>query len=166
MTKDCYHCGDPVPQDYHHQVEILGHQRDMCCPGCEAVARTIVASGLTSYYEFRTAPAEKADLVPQQLQSLLLYDHEEIQQEFVRDNENHKEASLSLDGVSCAACAWLIEKQLKREAGVVTIRVNTTTHRALLVWDPEQTKLSHLLSAIHRLGYKAAPFEADFCNKV
>ncbi|MCW8330857.1 cadmium-translocating P-type ATPase [Photobacterium sp. SDRW27] len=161
MTKDCYHCGDPVPQDCQHQVEILGEMREMCCPGCEAVAQTIVESGLTSYYEYRTAPAEKADLVPQQLQSLLLYDHEEIQQEFVRDIENSKEVSLSLDGVSCAACAWLIEKQLKREAGVISIRVNTTTHRALLAWDPAQTKLSHLLSVIHQLGYKAAPFEAD-----
>ncbi|MCQ1059872.1 cadmium-translocating P-type ATPase [Photobacterium sp. ZSDE20] len=161
MTKDCYHCGDPVPQGCQHHVEILGKIRDMCCPGCEAVAQTIVDSGLTSYYEYRTAPAEKADLVPQQLQSLLLYDHDEIQQEFVRDNENSKEASLSLDGVSCAACAWLIEKQVKREPGVVSIRVNTTTHRALLAWDPESVKLSHLLSVIHRLGYKAAPFEAD-----
>ncbi|MGF1736694.1 heavy metal translocating P-type ATPase [Photobacterium satsumensis] len=161
MTKDCYHCGDPVPQDCQHHVEILGKIREMCCPGCEAVAQTIVDSGLTSYYEYRTAPAEKADLVPQQLQSLLLYDHDEIQQEFVRDNENSKEASLSLDGVSCAACAWLIEKQVMREPGVVSIRVNTTTHRALLAWDPDRVKLSHLLSVIHRLGYKAAPFEAD-----
>ncbi|MEJ2766117.1 heavy metal translocating P-type ATPase [Photobacterium sp. MCCC 1A19761] len=161
MSKDCYHCGDPVPAGYHQQVQILGEQRDMCCPGCEAVAQTIVDSGLTSYYEYRTAPAEKADLVPQQLQSLLLYDHEEVQQEFVRSVENSKEVSLSLDGVSCAACAWLIEKQLNREPGVISIRVNTTTHRALLVWDPAQTKLSHLLGIIHQLGYKAAPFEAD-----
>lgn len=161
MTSNCYHCGDPVPQDYHHQIEILGELRDMCCPGCEAVAQTIVDSGLTSYYEYRTTPAEKADLVPQQLQSLLLYDHDEIQQEFVRENENFKEAALSLDGVSCAACAWLIEKQLTREDGVQNIRVNTTTHRALLTWDPEKTKLSHLLGVIHKLGYKAAPFEAD-----
>ncbi|MGF1724911.1 heavy metal translocating P-type ATPase [Photobacterium nomapromontoriensis] len=161
MTKDCYHCGDPVPKNCQHKVEILGKIRDMCCPGCEAVASTIVESGLTSYYEYRTAPAEKADLVPQQLQALLLYDHDEIQQEFVRKGENGKEVSLSLDGVSCAACAWLIEKQLKREPGVITIRVNTSTHRALLSWDPAKTKLSHLLSIIHRLGYKAAPFEAD-----
>ncbi|RWX57288.1 heavy metal translocating P-type ATPase [Photobacterium chitinilyticum] len=161
MTKDCYHCGDPVPQGCQHQVEILGKTRDMCCPGCEAVAQTIVESGLSSYYEFRTAPAEKADLVPQQLQSLLLYDHEEIQQEFVREFDDSKEVSLSLDGVSCAACAWLIEKQLKREVGVISIRVNTTTHRALLTWDPTKAKLSHLLSVIHQLGYKAAPFEAD-----
>ncbi|MGF1702542.1 cadmium-translocating P-type ATPase [Photobacterium makurazakiensis] len=161
MTKDCYHCGDPVPQGCQHHVEILGKIRDMCCPGCEAVAETIVESGLTSYYEYRTAPAEKADLVPQQLQSLLLYDHDEIQQEFVRETEKSKEASLSLDGVSCAACAWLIEKQLMREDGVISIRVNTTTHRALLSWDPEKAKLSHLLGIIHKLGYKAAPFEAD-----
>lgn len=161
MTKDCYHCGDPVLTGDQFQVEILGETRDMCCPGCEAVAQTIVESGLTSYYEYRTAPAEKADLVPQQLQSLLLYDHEEVQQEFVRSNENSKEVTLSLEGVSCAACAWLIEKQLMREAGIISIRVNTTTHRAILAWDPEQTKLSHLLSCIHKLGYKAAPFEAD-----
>ncbi|PSW06249.1 heavy metal translocating P-type ATPase [Photobacterium lipolyticum] len=158
---DCYHCGDPVPQGCHYKVEILGKMRDMCCPGCEAVATTIVESGLTSYYEYRTAPAEKAELVPQKLKSLLLYDHEEVQQEFVRDVENSKEVCLSLDGVSCAACAWLIEKQLMRESGVVSIRVNTTTHRALLKWDPVKAKLSHLLSAIHKLGYKAAPFEAD-----
>ncbi|KDM91447.1 heavy metal translocating P-type ATPase [Photobacterium galatheae] len=161
MSESCYHCGDPVPQETHLTVEILGKARSMCCPGCEAVAHTIVESGLTSYYEYRTVTADKADLVPQQLQSLSLYDHEDIQQEFVRASENANEVTLSLEGVSCAACAWLIEKQLKREQGVLNIRVNTTTHRALLSWDPAKVKLSQLLSSIHRLGYKAAPFEAD-----
>lgn len=161
MTTSCYHCGDPVPHDTHLTVDILGAARSMCCPGCHAVASTIVDSGLTSYYEYRTATADKADLVPQQLQSLALYDNEEIQQDFVRTSDNTHEVTLSLEGVSCAACAWLIERQLKRETGLVNIRVNTTTHRALLSWNPEQTKLSTLLSAIHRLGYKAAPFEAD-----
>ena len=40
------------------------------------------------------------------------------------------------------------------------MRVNTTTHRAVLVWDKTQAQLSNY-SVIHRLGYKAAPFEAD-----
>jgi Cu2+-exporting ATPase len=47
------------------------------------------------------------------------------------------------------------------EPGVVSIRVNTTTNRALLKWDKTATQLSQLLSSIHTLGYKAAPFEAD-----
>lgn len=66
-----------------------------------------------------------------------------------------------MEGVSCAACAWLIEKQVSNTAGLVSIRVNTTTNRALLAWDKTQVRLSELLSVIHKLGYKAAPFEAD-----
>ncbi|PFG56142.1 Cu2+-exporting ATPase [Vibrio sp. ES.051] len=161
MCKSCYHCGDDVPENTDFKVEILGETRDMCCPGCETVAQTIVDSGLTSYYQYRTAPAEKADLVPEQLQALIHYDNEDLQSEFVRNRDNTSEVTLSLDGVSCAACAWLIEKQVSSVEGLVSIRVNTTTNRALLAWDKTQVRLSELLSVIHKLGYKAAPFEAD-----
>ncbi|MBA5763475.1 cadmium-translocating P-type ATPase [Vibrio sp. 404] len=161
MCKACYHCGEDVPVNTDFKVEILGELREMCCPGCETVAQTIIDSGLVSYYQYRTAPAEKADLVPEQLQALIHYDNEEVQNEFVRNSDELSEVTLSLDGISCAACAWLIEKQLSHTSGVVQIRVNTTTNRALLSWNNTKTKLSDLLAAIHRLGYKAAPFEAD-----
>jgi len=161
MDKACYHCGEEVPANTNFIVEILDQEREMCCPGCQSVAETIVESGLVSYYQYRTAPAEKADLVPEQLRNLIHYDNEEVQDEFVRVNENSAEVTLSLEGVSCAACAWLIEKQLAHHQGVLSIRVNTTTNRALLSWDKTQAKLSELLASIHQLGYKAAPFEAD-----
>ncbi|SON48631.1 heavy metal translocating P-type ATPase [Vibrio tapetis] len=161
MDKACYHCGEEVPANTDFIVEILGEDRDMCCPGCESVASTIVESGLVSYYQYRTAPAEKADLVPEQLRNLIHYDNEEVQDEFVRQTEDCSEVTLSVEGVSCAACAWLIEKQLMHHKGVVSIRVNTTTNRALLSWSKSEAKLSELLAAIHQLGYKAAPFEAD-----
>ncbi|OEF30178.1 heavy metal translocating P-type ATPase [Vibrio rumoiensis] len=157
----CYHCGDAVPAKASFTVDILGQQREMCCPGCQSVAQTIVESGLDSYYQYRTSPAEKADLVPEQLQKLIHYDNVEVQQEFVRHDVNTSEVTLSLDGVSCAACAWLIEKQLASEKGIVLIRVNITTNRAILKWDSEQTRLSDLLRSIHQLGYKAAPFEPN-----
>ncbi|MGP8305008.1 heavy metal translocating P-type ATPase [Vibrio sp. YIC-376] len=161
MNKSCYHCGEDVPANTDFKVEILGEIRDMCCPGCQTVAQTIVDSGLVSYYQYRTAPAEKAELVPEQLQALVHYDNEDVQSEFVRNRENISEVTLSLEGVSCAACAWLIEKQVSGTKGMVSIRVNTTTNRALLAWDKTQVRLSELLSVIHKLGYKAAPFEAD-----
>lgn len=161
MTKECYHCGEDVPANTDFKVEILGQEREMCCPGCESVAQTIVESGLVSYYQYRTAPAEKADLVPEQLRNLIHYDNEEVQSEFVRQSEHQSEVTLSLEGVSCAACAWLIEKQLVNQSGVLSIRVNTTTNRAILAWDKTQAKLSDLLATVHQLGYKAAPFEAD-----
>ncbi len=161
MSKSCYHCGEDVPANTDFEVEILGEVREMCCPGCQTVAQTIVDSGLVSYYQYRTAPAEKAELVPEQLQALVHYDNEDVQSEFVRNRENISEVTLSLEGVSCAACAWLIEKQVSGTKGIVSIRVNTTTNRALLAWDKTQVRLSELLSKIHKLGYKAAPFEAD-----
>ncbi|OIQ26351.1 heavy metal translocating P-type ATPase [uncultured Vibrio sp.] len=161
MCKSCYHCGEEVPANTDFKVEILDEIRDMCCPGCETVAQTIVDSGLISYYQFRTAPAEKVDLVPEQLLTLIHYDNEDVQAEFVRKNEHSSEVTLSVDGVSCAACAWLIEKRLSKVEGVQSIRVNTTTNRAALIWDDSVVKLSELLSNIHSLGYKAAPFEAD-----
>ncbi|MFC1237636.1 heavy metal translocating P-type ATPase [Vibrio sp. F74] len=161
MAHSCYHCGEDVPENTDFIVEILGEAREMCCPGCQAVAQTIIDSGLVSYYQYRTEKAEKAELVPEQLQALINYDNEEVQSEFVRKSDNTSEVTLSLEGVTCAACAWLIEKQINDKPGVNLIRVNTTTNRAIVNWDNTQTKLSDLLSSIHRLGYKAAPFEAD-----
>ncbi|MFA0673926.1 heavy metal translocating P-type ATPase metal-binding domain-containing protein, partial [Vibrio sp. 10N.222.51.A6] len=85
MCESCYHCGEDVPAETDFKVEILGSVRPMCCPGCETVAQTIIDSGLVSYYQYRTAPAEKADLVPEQLLALSHYDNEDVQLEFVRN---------------------------------------------------------------------------------
>ncbi|MGL5430544.1 MAG: heavy metal translocating P-type ATPase [Vibrio sp.] len=161
MNINCYHCGESVPTNTDFHVNILGENRNMCCPGCQSVAQTIVDHGLVAYYQFRTATAEKVALVPEQLKALLHYDDPDVQIEFVRDQQNCAEVTLSLDGISCAACAWLIEKQIQAQPGVLAIRVNTTTNRALLSWDRHQTQLSQVLAQIHQLGYQAAPFEAD-----
>lgn len=53
----CYHCGLPVPTGSHYQTLVLGQIREMCCPGCQAVAETIVKSGLESYYQHRSDAA-------------------------------------------------------------------------------------------------------------
>ncbi|MGB2080056.1 MAG: heavy metal translocating P-type ATPase, partial [Vibrio sp.] len=161
MSKRCYHCDEPIPNGASYQVLILEKPRAMCCPGCQAVAQTIIDSGLASYYQYRTNTADKADLVPEQLDKLIHYDDPSIQQEFVQTHAQGKSISLSLEGVTCAACAWLIEKQLRRVDGVTHIQVNVTTSRAALSWDDSKTTLSQLLTQIHQLGYKAAPFEAN-----
>ena len=163
MNKEqaCYHCGEMVPTNSRFLVEILGSSRAMCCPGCEAVAQTIVSSGLTSYYQFRTQPAERADLVPNSLSHLQHYDDIQIQSEFVSSQDGLDSITLAIEGISCPACAWLIEKRLATLKGLKWVRVNTTTSRALIRWHTEEIKLSEILETIHRLGYTAAPFEPD-----
>ena len=63
----CFHCGEPVPTGSDFTLEIKGIVQPMCCPGCQAVAQTILECGLASYYEHRTAPGIKGELVPSEL---------------------------------------------------------------------------------------------------
>ena len=161
MKENCFHCGEPVYTGNQFQVEIQGQWQSMCCPGCEAVASTIIESGLSAYYRFRTNTAVSPALLPDELTAFDLYDHQAIQDEFVVDEATYKSVTLSIDGVSCAACAWLIEKKMNACHGIQKITVNTTTHRASVTWDHEQIQLSQILHQIQHLGYQATPFEAD-----
>lgn len=159
---DCFHCGQINPADNSYQVTINGQLQSMCCPGCQAVAETIVASGLTSYYAHRSENAQKtAALIPEELQQLEHYDIEQIQEDFIRHHENSNEITLTIEGITCAACAWLIEKQLRLLPGLLFINVNTTLHRAVIKWNKQQLKLSMILKAIHKIGYKAYPFQVN-----
>ena len=80
----------------------------MCCPGCAAVAAAIVAAGLTDYYRFREAPGNRPDdLVPEALRELEVLDDPDVQRDFVRSEDGSmREATLVIDGISCAACGW------------------------------------------------------------
>lgn len=161
MNKVCYHCGEPIPPNSEYKVDLLGAPRDMCCPGCQAVAQTIVESGLTSYYQYRTELPSSVDLVPSELSQFSRFDDKEFQSDFVIRDAVTCSATISVDGVSCAACAWLIEKRLSSQPGMISIVVNTTTNRAHIQWHDSQIKFSHILAEILKLGYKAAPFDPN-----
>ncbi len=159
MTDACYHCGEPLPSSPYH-LNILGANRALCCMGCYAVAETIVTNGLESYYLERSVISPTAPL-PSELEQLKGYDHPDTQQQFVHRENNLACAELSVEGVSCAACAWLIERRLSQEAAVSQVSVNLSNHRLRLLWDDKQTPLSYLLNDLEKLGYKARPFRTD-----
>ena len=116
--QSCFHCNEMVPLGIELCVTINNKKQPMCCIGCQAVAQTIVDNNLTQYYEVRTEPAQKgSDLIPPQLkaahqQKNKLLDEEVLQNEFIYQDNDFKEAILTVEGISCAACAWLIEMQL------------------------------------------------------
>lgn len=158
----CFHCGLAVPTGSHWSVVIDGVQQPMCCPGCEAVAQAIVDNKLEAYYRQRTAKAPSGrDLVPDELQSLSLYDLAEVQQSFVKPVGSMMEASLILEGIQCAACIWLNENHIRRLPGVISANINYATHRARVQWDPQRIKLSDILGAIQHIGYRAHPYDPD-----
>ncbi len=138
----------------------------MCCPGCQAVAQTIVGSGLDTYYRHRTENASAPEITGRQLptnlaQELALYDQPSVQRGFVSAQQGFLEASLVIEGITCAACVWLLEHHLQRLDGIEKASVNLTSHRARIQWDPARVALSTILTEIYRIGYQAHPWHPN-----
>ncbi|KPH64199.1 heavy metal translocating P-type ATPase [Pseudoalteromonas porphyrae] len=162
MSNNCFHCLESVPSGFSATVNIDGSEQPMCCIGCQTVAETIVSQGMTDYYKFRTVRAGKVQqLVPEQLAFITSYDNPDIQDEFISQTNDISEVLLTVEGITCAACAWLIEKQLLNIPAIKRVDVNTSTNRAMIQWDKERTPLSELIKSLMEIGYKAYPFQAD-----
>jgi Cu2+-exporting ATPase len=161
-SASCYHCGLPIPDDVDLSVTIGSEPRAMCCFGCQAVAQSIVDNGLADYYRSRDAmPESPREAMPAILDQLVMYDHAEFQKSFVKElGENEREASLLLEGITCAACIWLNEQHVGRLPGVTAVNINYTTRRARVRWDESRIKLSDILGAIAAIGYRAYPYDA------
>jgi P-type Cu2+ transporter len=156
----CYHCGLPVPSGLDLKVEIAATTRPMCCLGCQAVAQSIIDGGLADYYRSRDAMPDSPRDAAQALADLQLYDHAAVQKTFVRDlGEGEREASLILEGITCAACIWLNEQHLARLPGVTAVGINYATRRARIRWDQRRLKLSQILEAVAAIGYRAHPYD-------
>ncbi|WP_398304945.1 heavy metal translocating P-type ATPase [Zoogloea sp.] len=159
---DCYHCGLPIPADVDLPVEIDGTPHQMCCTGCQAVAQSIVSSGLVDYYKRRdTLPEQAREAMPDELKELGLFDHPDFQQGFVKPiGEHEREADLILEGITCAACIWLNEQHVAHQPGVTAVDINYATRRARVRWDERNIKLSDILGAIQAIGYRAYPYDS------
>ncbi len=155
----CFHCGDGLPPKPFLTL-ILGAERPMCCLGCQLASQSIIEAGLESYYLDRTEVSRTAPL-PEGLALLSGYDHAAVQQAFVYDEDGLSAADLSVVGLRCAACGWLIEKRLLQASGVAQVSVNLGSQRLRLVWNDQQVQISQLLEDIEQLGYRARPFRQD-----
>ncbi|QXH74910.1 cadmium-translocating P-type ATPase [Pseudomonas atacamensis] len=158
----CYHCALPVPSGSRFTAVVLGQARGFCCPGCQAVAEAIVAGGLESYYQHRSEASANPEALPVQLSDeLALYDRADVQQPFVRHEGDLAETTLLMEGISCAACGWLIEKHLRTLPAVAEARLNLSNHRLHVRWADAQLPLSQILAELRHIGYAAHPYQAD-----
>ena len=168
---DCYHCGAPVPNNVQIELDILGQTRALCCTGCEAVASAILQSGSESFYQYRTDTSITPEFTPTSLPSsmqmeLALYDNPDVLEDLSEaGKDGSREISLIIEGITCAACSWLIEKQLKNFNGVEFVNLNLSQHKLQLRWQQDQTPLSQLITRIYSLGFKAQPYSPDLAQQ-
>jgi Cu2+-exporting ATPase len=120
-----------------------------------------VDGGLSSYYQHRTSAAPTVkETVPEFLRQTEMYDLPAIQRQFVQQEGEHvRQASLILEGITCAACIWLNERHLRGLPGVLQVQINYSTRRARVRWDEREIRLSEILQAVSRIGYFAHPYD-------
>ena len=145
----CLHCG----QDLGEQN---GSASQFCCSGCEAAYSLIQGLGLDTYYARRSIDPDARPLRP---------DEEARPADFSAHTattpDGHATLHLMVDGLQCAACVWLIETVLRREPGVIHARLNMTTRRLTITWDPALNDAAAVTGPVIRLGYRLVPFDPE-----
>jgi len=158
--ENCFHCGQRVPATGAvPQARLDGRVRYFCCAGCEAVSRFIHSAGLGDFYRLRATNSGRPDDTSGR-DSLALYDEPAMQSRFVRPlGGGVLEAELVVEGMTCAACAWLIERAIGQVPGIESAHVNFSTGRARVRWRDGAARASQVFSAVLDCGCKAWPFE-------
>jgi Cu2+-exporting ATPase len=157
-TIRCAHCGLPVPA---HLVKP-GDELSFCCRGCEQVYALLHERGLQGFYEVRAqeqAAGQPAMVLGRRFTD---FDDPSFEGRYVRTTgRKTREIDLYLEGVHCAACAWLLERLPQSLPGLVSLRLDLARARAHVEWSPELIALSAVARAIDAIGYTPHPWRQD-----
>ncbi|WP_035816377.1 heavy metal translocating P-type ATPase, partial [Cupriavidus sp. SK-4] len=132
--------------------------------GCQALAQTLHAAGFAHLYgdEARFARPIDDDARREAEPIWAAYDTPELRAQFVRPLDGGRaEITLAPENIRCAACAWLIEQHLSRQAGVESAVANVATRRVVVRWRDGAQTVAGLLAALAGIGYMAWPFEVS-----
>jgi P-type Cu2+ transporter len=149
VTHTCAHCALPVPPGLVQRDETL----QFCCAGCRAVYDTVQSCGLDTYYRLRdSAQASLAPASPGK-RNYEAFDAPSFRATHVTANDGLLAVDLALEGVTCAACVWLIEKLPRVLPGVVEARLSLRQATVRITWQPERLSLSQIARALDGFGY-------------
>ena len=123
----CFHCGEPLPDVAINEC-VDGAMQAFCCHGCAAATAWIGAAALDDYYRLRSKPAGRVDA---DAPDFAAWDRDDVLAEHARVVEGGREITVLSDSMRCAACAWLIDRALRREAGVLDAGANGPTDMRL-----------------------------------
>ena len=120
----CRHCGTPLTTDATRATGF-------CCAGCSYVYRLVHEQGLDGYYKIRdavVAPADPAVFQPRDYAWLAAL------QRSAEAAPGTPRLTLEVQGISCAACVWLIEQLFDRSPGALHIETDAQLGRLHLRW--------------------------------
>ena len=157
---------------------MAGREARVCGESCRTAVKTISDARLDAWYDLRThADARGATTAdPDHRAELNAWCVPEVEASLLRRGCNRRDDSgdraraatesafdatavtLSVEGMRCAGCAWLVERLLASVRGVSTATVNFPLRRAEVHFDTRTTRLHTLLETLAKAGYRATPY--------
>ena len=140
----CAHCGT--------EFTSTGRNLDFCCAGCEAVYSLLHSEGLQKFYELKE---EGQCLLPAQLPN---HDFLELEDPkwLIQTDAQQNQLEFFVEGLSCAACVWLLEKLPEFCSDCDWARVNL--HRStVLVGKTPTGSFAAIARVIGKIGYSPHP---------
>ncbi|MEM9826426.1 MAG: heavy metal translocating P-type ATPase metal-binding domain-containing protein [Planctomycetota bacterium] len=141
----CKHCGLPSTQTF-------------CCNGCRGAYELIQGWGLDSYYQLRDSGQTQATRETHEDAFAVFDDPEYLGRSAPQTTEDGlAHTQLTVIGLHCAACVWLIESVATRTPGWNDARVRMNDHSIRIAFDPARTQLSRIAKQLSRIGYELSP---------
>ncbi|MBP9674650.1 MAG: heavy metal translocating P-type ATPase metal-binding domain-containing protein [Bacteriovoracaceae bacterium] len=152
----CVHCYAPC-----YSVILNSENLAFCCGGCLAVYSFLRKSGLKNYYEIKAQSKLKAEefFTPNSVgnKNYSYLDQNDFQKDFSRQkNNDQKEMSFYIEGMSCLACVWVLEKIPQFVPHTQNIHVDLSKSCVKVIIDSEG-KFSAVAKMINQMGYVPHP---------
>ena len=173
VPSGCHHCGAPLGLQ-SPKVTVSGQDVRVCSDACRTAVETIANAGLDAWYGLRThSDAQGASTAdPRHRAELDAWRVPEVEASLLRrgaDNNQHASTgrgsgagttavTLTVEGMRCAGCAWLVERLLASTPGVATATVDFPLRRAEVQFNTHTTRLHTLLETLAKAGYRATPY--------
>jgi Cu2+-exporting ATPase len=138
----CAHCGQALAQETYGAF---------CCRGCRAVHDALQGAGLSRFYALRGALGEPVGELGQASLDQGLLDA--LEQRLALADQGPQRLSLSVQGVRCAACVWVLEQVFSRLPGALRLELSAATGRAEL-WVDRSFPIRRYAQDVHALGYR------------
>ncbi|EEO24261.1 MULTISPECIES: heavy metal translocating P-type ATPase [Helicobacter] len=160
MQIPCSHCKQVYNKDALKEVKDTESKKTLyfCCNGCELAYSLLKSCNLESFY---------TKLGDNTLQTKKLQDSKvatnfnsiNFTQKYLKDSNGLKEVHFIIEGVVCAACVWLNEQILAKMQGIKELKINYTTHKAKILFDPNETSFQQIYDEVAKIGYKAIVYD-------
>jgi len=145
----CFHCGTLC-----RGAVLTVEDKPFCCHGCATVFEILAANGLTDFYKLSetagvriTAPAKN-----EQFQFL---DESAVRARLVDFTDRRlTRITFHIPSIHCIACVWLLENLFRLKPGLGQTQVNFPRKEVALSFDPNQVKLSEVVTLLTSLGYE------------